>query len=65
VWGNDVNLPNELEEIKIKFIAKSISYEEAKKQAKPILENYNLKAKEIAKKYKKKPKLLSFVGLFR
>jgi len=60
-----MNLQNEIQTIKYAFISGEISYEKAKELATPIINTYNKKAKEIAKKYGKKAIKLSFAGLFR
>jgi lysophospholipase L1-like esterase len=56
---------NQIQSIKYAFISGEISYEKAKELATPIINSYNEKAKEIAKKYGKKAIKLSFAGLFR
>jgi hypothetical protein len=58
-------MKEKLDEIKIKYLSKEISYEEAKRQSKPLIDEFNEKAKQIAKKYNKRPKLIGFAGIFR
>jgi hypothetical protein len=42
-----------------------ITYDEAKKEAQPIIDAINAKNKEIAKKYNKRPSKLSFAAIMR
>jgi hypothetical protein len=42
-----------------------ISYEEAKKEAEPIINSINEKAVELAKKYGAKPQLVNFQSIMR
>ena len=42
-----------------------ITYEQAKKQAEPIIASINAKAREIAKKYNHRPRLVSFNEIMR
>lgn len=42
-----------------------ITYEQAKQQAEPIIAKINAKAKEIAKKYNQRPRLVSFNEVMR
>lgn len=51
--------------IKARLNANVISYEQAKFELEPILEEMNKTAAEIAKKYGKKPQLFTAVGLLR
>lgn len=60
-----MNLREELLPIKMAFISGEISYEEARNKCQPIIDNFNQKAKEIAKKHGRKFKNLTFTGLFR
>lgn len=60
-----MDLIKELEPIKIAFMSKQISYEKAKELATPAINSFNEKAKEIAKKYGKKPIKKTFAGCFR
>ena len=48
-----------------KYLAGIISYDEAKELAKPILEEMNIKGKEIAKKYGKKFIKFTLTGFMR
>ena len=60
-----MNFKEEIEKIKLKFMSGSITYEQAKWEADPIIKKANQKALEIAKKYGKKPIKIKFTGLFR
>ena len=42
-----------------------ITYEQAKKQAEPIIASINAKAREIAKKYNQRPRLVTFNEIMR
>lgn len=42
-----------------------ITYDEARQQAEPIIATINAKAREIAKKYNQRPRLVSFNEIFR
>ena len=42
-----------------------ITYEQAKKQAEPIIASINDKSKEIARKYNQRPRLVSFNEIMR
>jgi hypothetical protein len=55
----------ELDLIKLRLYSKEINYKQAKFLAKPYVDIINNKAKEIAKKYNMKPKLVSFSGIMR
>jgi len=55
----------ELDLIKRKYFSGELTYDQAKRIAIPIIEIINKKSKEIAKKYKQKPKLISFAGFMR
>lgn len=52
-------------DIKRRMVAKEISYEEAKAEAQPVIDRINAKAAEIAKKYNKRAKKLSFSEIMR
>ena len=54
-----------LNDIKIKLQLGIIKYDEAKKEAEPIIEEMNKKGKEIAKKFKQRFKPFTFVSLMR
>jgi hypothetical protein len=56
---------NELYNIKMWLGSGAISYETAKEMAQPHLDALNKKAKEIAKKYGIKPRLITFTGFMR
>lgn len=42
-----------------------ITYDDARQQAEPIIAAINAKAREIAKKYSQRPRLVSFNEIFR
>lgn len=42
-----------------------ITYDEACQQAEPIIATINAKAREIAKKYNQRPRLVTFNEIFR
>lgn len=54
-----------MEAIRAKLAQGEISYAEAKSQAEPIIASINAKAKEIAKKYNQRPRLVSFNEIMR
>ena len=54
-----------MEAIRAKLSRGEISYAEAKSQAEPIIASINLKAKELAKKYGMRPRLVSFNEIMR
>lgn len=60
------DLLNKLEIIKAEFYSKIITYDEAKEQAKPLIDEMNERAKKIAKKHNRtfKP-VISFAGFMR
>lgn len=67
---NDTNLTNIEAMAQAKAIAKSaaygaISYEEAKRQAQPLLDQVNAAGREIAKRHKKTYRPITFLGLGR
>lgn len=55
----------DIEEIKIALACGFISYEEARVEAKPILDKINKKGREIAKKYGKKYYPITFIEVMR
>ena len=55
----------QLESIKFSLNKGNISYNLAKKQAKPIITKMNQKSSQIAKKYNQNPTKFSFAGLMR
>lgn len=55
----------DIEEIKIALALGYISYDEAKIEAKPILDRINKKGKEIAKKYNKNYYPVTFTEIIR
>ena len=54
-----------MEAIKANLAQGRISYAEAKSQAEPIIASINAKAKQIAKKYGMRPRLVSFNEIMR
>lgn len=52
-------------DIKRRMVAKELSYEDAKLEAQPVIDRINAKAAEIAKKYNKRAKKLSFSEIMR
>lgn len=54
-----------IEQIKANLIMGIITYDEAKKQAQPIIDEMNVKGLEIAKKYNRKFRPFTFTGLMR
>lgn len=51
--------------IRDKLFYGEISYEEAKREAEPIIKSINKKAVELAKKYNMKPQLINFQSIMR
>ena len=51
--------------IKADLALGNISYEQAKLQAEPVIKRINDKARELAKKYNQRPRLVSFGAIFR
>ena len=60
-----MDLREKITEIKVRFLAGELTYEQAKKSADPFISQFNEKAKEIAKKHKRKPIKINFVGMMR
>lgn len=56
---------DEIQLIKLSLMSKEITYDEAKKLAKPFIDIINNKSKEIAKKYNQKCRKVTFSGLMR
>lgn len=54
-----------MEAIKANLAQGKISYAEAKSQAEPVITRINAKAREIAKKYGMRPRLVSFNEIMR
>lgn len=48
-----------------KLLSGLITYEKAKEEAKPILEEMNKKVAEIAKKHNRKPRFFDLTGFLR
>lgn len=55
----------QIDAIKALLASGQISYAEAREQAEPIIAKINAIAKEIAKKYSVRPRLISFSEIFR
>lgn len=53
----------QLKVLKLKIGMGDLTYSEAEKLAKPIIDNINNKAIELAKKYNRKPKLINFKSI--
>lgn len=58
-------LRDKIQSIRIKMLKGQISYDEAKKEARPVIDEINRLAAEIAKKYNKKPQKFNFTELMR
>lgn len=56
---------DEIRVIKSKLMTGEITYNEARREAKPIIDRMNQKGSEIAKKYKQRFRPVSFTGLMR
>lgn len=56
---------NKIELIKMKMLYGSLTYEEAKVEAQPIIDEMNQKAKEIAHRHRRKHKSFTFGTLMR
>lgn len=56
---------NKIKDIKNRMLSGEISYEQAKIEAKPIVDIINAKSIEIAKKYNTKAKKISFTEIIR
>ncbi|MCX6701726.1 MAG: hypothetical protein NTX96_00835 [Candidatus Zambryskibacteria bacterium] len=54
-----------LKEIRILLKTGQITYDEAKKMAKPYIDGANQKIKVISKRFKKAPSLISFTSFMR
>lgn len=54
-----------IEAIRAQLSRGFITYEQAKQQAEPVIAKINAKAKEIAKKYNQRPRLVSFNEIMR
>lgn len=55
----------QIADIKRRMSSGELSYEEAKAEAQPVIDRINAKAKELAKKYNKRPKLMNFSEIMR
>ena len=60
-----MNYRAELELIKYSFMTGQLTYHEAKEKAQPIIDEMNIKGKEIAKKYNQRFKPFTFSYLMR
>ena len=58
-------LKHKLDVIKAKLLNGELSYDEAKKEAMPLISQMNRKSKEIAKKHNVKARNFTFAGLMR
>jgi hypothetical protein len=58
-------LKSKAEQAKFLYRTRQITREEAQAEIVPYLEQFNIKSKEVAKKYGVKPKLVNFVGWIR
>ena len=56
---------NELKNIRSWLCAGAITYDKAKQMAKPHIEAFNMKSKEIAKKHGVKPRFITFASFMR
>jgi hypothetical protein len=56
---------NELRNIEMWMKQGAITYDKAKELAKPHIDALNEKAREIAKKYRIKPRIITFAGFMR
>ncbi len=54
-----------IESIKKDLATGRLTYDQAKAKAEPIIRQINIRAKEVAKRYNKKPTVFNFVGLMR
>lgn len=62
---NAISNQLKIKEIRSNLLSGKISYEDAKKQAMPIIDDIYEQSKVIAKKYNRKPSKLSFAALMR
>lgn len=62
---NGQDYRNAIEYIRFKMIKGLITYDEAKAEAKPIIDEMNKKGFEIAKKYNRRFKKFTFASLMR
>ena len=51
--------------LKAEYFNKTITYDELKEKAKPLINAFNKKAKELAVKYDTKPKLFNLSAFMR
>jgi len=58
-----MNTLQQLKTLKLKIGMGDLTYNEAEKLAKPIIDKINNKAIELAKKYNRKPKLINFKSI--
>lgn len=54
-----------IRQIKAKMVSGELTYEQAQKDAQPVLDRINQKASELAKKYNTRPHKLGFAELMR
>lgn len=60
-----INNRNILYAIRQQLLVGAISYDEAKRQAMPIIDQINDRSREIAKKHGMKPQLVTFGSIMR
>lgn len=55
----------QLETLKMRMLSGSLTYEQAKEEAQPIIDEMNKKAQEIARRYHRRHKKFTFSQLMR
>lgn len=60
-----LELRTKIEDIKMRLKTNQITYDEAKIEAEPVIDEINKIGAEVAKKFGKKPIKLNFIGLMR
>ena len=60
-----IYLKNKIQEIKMRMVSGLIDYDQAKKEAQPIIDEMNRLGEGIAKKFGKKFSKFTFVNLMR
>jgi len=55
----------DINSVRRRFVSGELSYDEAKAAAQPTIDRINDRAKAIAKKYNKRPQLVSFAAIMR
>lgn len=61
----ELTLADQISEVKTRLIRKEISYDAARSEAQPILDEMNRRARLIATKYKRKHAPFSFEKMMR